>query len=146
MFWSPNLTKYSYGWLPLKQHHSTAANSNLLTNILIMIEMETDWDLNLLVLSIERRLSIGVRFGYKILAHNFLNKIIIKINLTLCLSCIGGRFGHKILAHILLYKVINKIILALGSSYPFILPFFKAIHKIHQSKDHSPKIRMNTLK
>jgi hypothetical protein len=109
MFWSPNLTKYSYGWLPLKQHHSTAAYSNLLTNILIMIEMETDWDLNLLVLSIERRLSIGVRFGHKILAHNFLNKIINKFNLTLCLSGIGVRFGHKILAHNLLNKVINKI-------------------------------------
>jgi hypothetical protein len=145
VFWSPNLTKYSYGWLPLKQHHSTAANSNLLTNILIMIEMETDWDLNLLVMSTERRLSIGVRFGYKILAHYLLNKIINKINLILCLSYIGVRFGHKILDHNLL-NIINKIILTLGSSYPFILPFFKAIHIIHQSKYHSPKIRMNTLK
>ncbi len=82
------------------------------------------------VLSIERTLSIGVRFEHKILAHNFLNKVINKINLTLCLGCIGVRFGHKILAHNLLNKVINKIILTLCLSLSLILPtHYKVIHK-----------------
>jgi len=86
MFWSPNLTKYSYRWLPLEQHHTTATYSNLWTNILIMNEMEANWDLNLLALPIERRLSIGVRFGHKIFALNSLNKVMDKIILTLGLS------------------------------------------------------------
>jgi hypothetical protein len=63
-----------------------ATYSNLLTNILIMNEMEANWDLNLLALPVERRLSIGGRFGHKILALNSLNKVIDKIILTLGLS------------------------------------------------------------
>jgi len=62
MFWSPNLTKYTYQQLPLEQRHNTATYSNLLTNILIMIEMEANWDLNLSALPLDMRLSIGVRF------------------------------------------------------------------------------------
>ncbi len=69
--------------MPLEQHHNTIAYSSLLTNMLIMIEMETNWDLNLLALPIEKRLSIGVRFGHKILVLNSLNKVINKIILTL---------------------------------------------------------------
>jgi hypothetical protein len=63
MFWSPNSTKYSYQGLPLDQHHNTATYSNLLTNILIKIEMEGNRDLNLLALPLDGRLSIGVGFG-----------------------------------------------------------------------------------
>jgi hypothetical protein len=72
MFWSPNFIKYSYWWLPLEQNHKTATYSNLLTNILIMIEMEANWDLNLLALPLDRRLSIGVGSGDKPLALNSL--------------------------------------------------------------------------
>jgi hypothetical protein len=134
MFWSPNLIKYSYQRLPLEQHHSRATYSNLLTNILIMIEMEANWDLNLLALPIERRLSIGVRFGHKIFALNSLNKVINKIILTLGLSLS------------LILPTHNKV---LHKSNPHFRPqfephpthssspFFKAIHKIHQSEDYS---------
>jgi hypothetical protein len=86
MFWSPNLTKYSYWRLPLEQHHNTDTYSNLLTNILIMIEMEGNWDLNFLALPLDGRLSIGVGFGDKLLALNSLNKVVDKIILNLHLS------------------------------------------------------------
>jgi hypothetical protein len=86
MFWSPNLTKYSYWRLPLEQHHNTDTYSNLLTNILIMIEMEGNWDLNLLALPLYGRLSIGVGFGDKLLTLNSLNKVVDKIILNLHLS------------------------------------------------------------
>ncbi len=80
------MTKYSYQGLPLEQHHNTATYSNLLTNILIMIEMEGNWDLNLLTLPLDGRLSIGVGFGDKLLALNSLNKVVDKIILNLHLS------------------------------------------------------------
>jgi hypothetical protein len=141
MFWSPNLTKYSYQLLPLEHHHSTATYSNLLTNILIMNEMEANWDLNLLALPLDRRLSISVRFGHTIWALNSLNKVMDKIILILGLSLRLTLPTHN--------KVLHK-------SNPHFRPqfeahpthssslFFKAIHKIHQSKDYSSKIRMNT--
>jgi hypothetical protein len=143
MFWSPNLTKYSYRWLPLEQNHKTATYSNLLTNILIMIEMEANWDLNSLALPLDRRLSIGVGFGDKLLSLNSLNKVVGKIILNLHLSLS------------LIFPTHNKV---LHRSNPHFRPqfephpthssslFFKVIYKIHEGKDHSPKIRMNTLK
>jgi hypothetical protein len=142
MFWSPKLTKYSYWWLPLEQQHSTATYSNFLTNILIMNEMEANWDLNLLALPLDRRLSIGVRFGHKILALNPLNKLIDKIILTLGLSLRLILPTHN--------KVLHKSNLHFRPQFEAhpthsLSLFFKAIHKIHQSKDYSSKIRMNTL-
>jgi hypothetical protein len=105
MFWSPKLTKYSYWGLPLEQHHSTATYSNLLSNILIMNEMEANWDLNLLALPLDRRLSIGVRFGHKIFALNSLNKFIDKIILTLGLTLRLILPTHKKVLH---KKVLHK--------------------------------------
>jgi hypothetical protein len=114
MFWSPKLTKYSYRRLPLEQHHSTATCSNLLTNILIMNEMEANWDFNLLALPLDWRLSIGVRFGHKILALNSLNKLIYKTILTLGLSLRLILPTHK--------KVLHKSNLHFRPSLSFILP------------------------
>jgi hypothetical protein len=143
MFWSPNLTKYSYWWLPVEQNHHTAPYSNLLPNTLIMIDMEANWDFNLLGLALDKRLSIGVGFGNKLFALNSLNKVVKKIILNLHLS----------LSFIL--PTDNKV---LHKSNPHFRPqfephpthssslFFKAIYKIHRRKDHSPKIRMNTFK
>ncbi len=141
MFWSPKLTKYSYRRLPLEQHHSTATYSNLLTNILIMNEMEANWDFNLLALPLDWRLSIGVRFGHKILALNSLNKLIDKIILTLGLSLRIILPTHKKVLHKsnLHFKPQFELHPTHSSSL-----FFKAIHKIHQSKDYTSKIRMKT--
>ncbi len=143
MFRSPNLTKYSYRWLPLEQHDNRATYSNLLTNILIMIEMEANWDLNLLALPLDRRLSIGVGFGDKLLALNSLNKVVDKIilNLYLSLSLIPPTHNknlHKNNPHFRPQFDPHPIH---SSSL-----FLKVICKIHQSKDHSSKKRMNTLK
>jgi hypothetical protein len=139
-----NLTKYSYRRLQLEQHYNTATYSNLLTNILIMTEMEANWDLNLLASPLDRRLSISVGFGHKLLALNSLNKVVHKIILNLHLSVS------------LILPTHNKV---LHKSNPHFRPqfephpthlsspfFLKLSHKIHQSKNHSPKIRMNTLK
>ncbi len=141
MFSSPNLTKYSYQWLPPEQHHSTATYSNLLTNILIMNEMEANWDLNLLALPLDRRLSIGVRFGHKILALNLLNKLIDKIILTLGLSLRFVLPTHNKVLHI--SNPHFRFQFQPHPTYSSSL-FFKAIHKIHQSEDNSSKVRMNT--
>jgi hypothetical protein len=51
-----------------------------------MIETEGNWDLNLLALPLDGRLSIGVGFGDKLLALNSLNKVVDKIILNLHLS------------------------------------------------------------
>jgi hypothetical protein len=51
-----------------------------------MIEMEANWDLNLLALPLDRRVSIGVGFRDKLLALNSLNKAVDKIILNLHLS------------------------------------------------------------
>jgi hypothetical protein len=107
-----------------------------------MNEMEANWDLNLLALRLDRRLSIGVRFGHKILALNSLNKLIDKIILTLGLSLRLILPDHN--------KVFHKSNLQFKPQFE---PHpthsssisFKAIHKIHQSKYYSSKIGMNTL-
>jgi hypothetical protein len=108
-----------------------------------MIDMEANWDFNLLGLALDKRLSIGVGFGNKLFALNSLNKVVKKIILNLHLS----------LSFIL--PTDNKV---LHKSNPHFRPqfephpthssslFFKAIYKIHRRKDHSPKIRMNTFK
>jgi len=51
-----------------------------------MIEMEANWDLNLLALPLDRRISISVGFRDKLLALNSLNKVVDKIILNLPLS------------------------------------------------------------
>jgi hypothetical protein len=84
--------------------------TKLLTNILIMNEMEANWDLNLLALPQDRRLSIGVRFGHMIWALNSLNKVMDKIILIL-----GSPYP-------LIIKFSIKVILTLGLSLSLVLP------------------------
>jgi len=64
-----------------------------------MIEMEANWDLNLLALPLDRRLSVGVGFRDKLLALNSLNKVVDKIILNLHLSLSLILPTHNIVLH-----------------------------------------------
>ncbi len=114
------LTKYSYRRLPLEQHHNTATYSNLLTNILIITEMGANWDLNLLALPLDRRLSIGVGSGDKPLALNSLNKVVDKI---ISIYTLVWASSYPLIIKFSI-KVSSLYASVWASSYPFILPFF----------------------